>query len=95
MSSEAYERYAAGIRVLIAMLDQARAYASAGAPASATYGAIGSAEFLIKRELIAGRAEHLPQLLPDIIYGTVVPFVDQQEALWYAELAREMVNDGR
>lgn len=95
MPAEAYERYAAGIRVIIAMLDRARAYAVAAAPASATRGAVGGAELLIRRELIAGRAERLPKLLPDIIYGTVVPFLDQQEALRYAELARELVNSGR
>ena len=94
MPAEAYERYAAGIRVIVAMLDRARAYAAAAAPASATRGAVGGAELLIRRELIAGRAERLPKLLPDIIYGTVVPFLDQQEALRYAGLARELVNSG-
>jgi AcrR family transcriptional regulator len=94
MPPEAYERYAAGIRVLIAMLDRVRAYAAVGAPASATRGAIGGPEFLIRRELIGGHAECLPELLPDIIYGTVVPFLDQQEALRYAELARETLKDG-
>ncbi len=94
MPAEAYQRYAAGIRVLVAMLDRAREYAAVSAPASATRGAIGGAELLIRRELIAGRAVHLPKLLPDIIYGTVVPFLDQQEALRYAELAKELIKDG-
>jgi AcrR family transcriptional regulator len=94
MPAEAYERYAAGIRVLIAMLDRTREYAAVSAPASATRGAIGGAEILIRRELIEGRAEHLPKLLPDIIYGTVVPFLDQQEALRYRELAKELIKDG-
>jgi len=94
MPAEAYERYAAGIRVIVAMLDRVRVYAIASAPASATRGAVGGAELLIRRELIAGRAERLPKLLPDIIYGTVVPFLDQHEALRYAELARELVNSG-
>jgi AcrR family transcriptional regulator len=94
MPAAAYERYAAGIRVLIAMLDRARGYAMVVAPASATRGAIGGAELLIRRELIAGRAENLPQLLPDIIYGTVVPFLDQQEALRYRELAKELIKAG-
>jgi AcrR family transcriptional regulator len=94
MPAEAYERYAAGIRVIVAMLDRIRAYAAPGTPAGATRGAVGSAELLIRRELIAGRAEDLPKLLPDIIYGTVVPFLDQHEALRYAELARELIKDG-
>jgi AcrR family transcriptional regulator len=94
MPAEAYERYTAGVRVLIAMLDRTREYAQVSAPASATRGAIGGAELLIRRELIAGRAENLPQLLPDIIYGTVVPFLDQQEALRYRELAKELIKAG-
>ncbi len=94
MPAQAYERYAAGIRVIVAILDRARAYAALSAPATATRGAIGGGELLVRRELIAGRAERLPELLPDIIYGTVVPFLDQREALRYAELARELINDG-
>jgi AcrR family transcriptional regulator len=95
MPAEAYERYSAGIRVLIALLDRIRVYATTTVPASASRGALGSAEMLIRRELIAGRAERLPELLPDITYGTVVPFLDQHEALRHAELARELINDGR
>ncbi len=94
MPPEAYELYGSGIRVLAAMLDRLRAYAAGGAPASATRGAVGGAEALIRRELLAGRAERLPELLPDIIYGALVPFLDQQEALLHAELAREMLNEG-
>lgn len=94
MPPEAYALYASGIRVLVAMLDRTRAYASVSAPSSATRGAIGGAEALIRRELLAGRAERLPELLPDIVYGLLVPYLDQQEALRYAELARERVNEG-
>jgi AcrR family transcriptional regulator len=94
MPAEAHERYAAGMRVLTSLLDRIRAFASGVAPASATRGAIGGAEILIRRELIAGHAERLPKLLPDITYGTVVPFLEQQEALGFAELAREMIKDG-
>ena len=94
MPAEAYERYAAGIRVIVAMLDRARGYAAGGAPPTAGRAAIGGAELLIRRELIAGRADRLPELLPDIIYGTVVPFLPQSEALRYARLAREPARDG-
>lgn len=94
MPADAYDRYAAGIRVLVAMLDRTREYAALSAPARAGRASIGGAELLIRRELIAGRAERLPELLPDIIYGTVVPFLDQREALRYAELARDLINDG-
>lgn len=95
MPAEAYERYAAGLRILGSLVDRIRGFAAGKAPPSATRGALGGAEILIRRELIAGRAEALPNLLPDITYGTVVPFLDQQEALRYAELARELIKDGR
>jgi len=90
----AYALYESGIRILVAMLDRSRTYATASPPASATRGAIGGAEALIRRELLAGRAERLPDLLPDIVYGLLVPYLDQQEALRYAELAREKVDKG-
>lgn len=96
MPREAYEVYTAAIRVLLAMLDRLRAYAAADAqqPPSATRGGLGGAEALIRRELRAGRAESLPELLPDIVYGLLVPFLDQQEALHYTGLARELLNEG-
>lgn len=96
MPPQAYELYASGIRVLAAMLDRLRANALNGVsrPPSTIRGAIGGAEALIRRELLAGRAERLPELLPDIIYGMLVPYLDQHEALRYAGLARELLNDG-
>jgi AcrR family transcriptional regulator len=96
MEPEAYELYTSGIRVLEAMLDRLQANALVGVarPPSAIRGAIGGAEALIRRELLAGRPERLPELLPDIIYGMLAPYLDQQEALRYAGLARELLNDG-
>jgi AcrR family transcriptional regulator len=92
MGLDAYELYIAGIRVLAAMLDRLQANALAGIsrPPTAIRGAIGGAETLIRRELLAGRPERLPELLPDIIYGMLVPYLGQQEALRYAELSREL-----
>jgi AcrR family transcriptional regulator len=96
MGPEAYELYTSGIRVLAAMLDRLQANALGGVarPPTAIRGAIGGAEALIRRELLAGRPERLPELLPDIIYGMLAPYLDQQEALRYAGLARELLNDG-
>lgn len=92
MPAAAYERYAAIIRVMAALLERARGYATRNTPSLATRAAIGGAALLIRRELIAGRADRLPELLPDIIYGTVVPFLPQQEALRYSDLARELID---
>jgi AcrR family transcriptional regulator len=93
MPEEAYELYTSGIRVLEAMLDRLQSYAGAMRPASATRAAMGGAEMLIRRELLAGRAERLPKLLPDITYGLLVPFLGQREALRYAALARDVLSD--
>lgn len=90
----AYALYESGVRVLVAMLDRSRAYATASPPPIATRGAVGGAEALIRRELLAGRAEQLPELLPDIVYGLLVPYLDQQEALRYAEETRETMKQG-
>jgi AcrR family transcriptional regulator len=90
----AYVLYESGIRVLVAMLDRSRTYATASPPPSATRGAIGGAEALIRRELLAGRPERLPDLLPDIVYGLLVPYLDQQEALRYMERTRETMKQG-
>jgi AcrR family transcriptional regulator len=96
MPPEVHELYVSGVRVLTAMLDRLRSYASAdaSAPPSAARGALGGAEALVRRELLAGRAWRLPELFPDIIYGALAPFLDQQEALRYAGLARELLNEG-
>lgn len=90
MPPQAYAQYESAIRVLVAMLDRARAYASVAAPPGATRAAIGGVEALIRRELRTGRGERLPELLPNIVYALLVPYLDQHEALRYAELAREI-----
>jgi AcrR family transcriptional regulator len=97
MPPEAYALYTSAIRLLLAMLERIRAYADSETPRppSATRAALGGSEALIRRELLAGRAERLPELLPDIIYGLLVPFLDQKEALRYAEMARELLKNGR
>jgi AcrR family transcriptional regulator len=96
MPPEAYELYVSGVRVVAAMVDRLQAFATADRPTppSAARGALGGAELIVRRELLAGRAWRLPELFPDIIYGALVPFLDQQEALHYAGLARELLNEG-
>jgi len=83
-----HERYEAGFAVLTAMMDRMRADdpEEGRVPRCAARAALGAAEAVIRRELAAGRASALPELLPDLIYGAVVPFVGQEEAL---RLARD------
>jgi AcrR family transcriptional regulator len=78
----AFEMYAAGKRVLITLLDRGRGEAVEEAiPASAARGAIAGAESLIVGQILAGNAERLRELLPDVVYITVVPYLGQEEAL--------------
>jgi AcrR family transcriptional regulator len=88
MPAAALRRYESGFAILTAMLDRLREEGSeAGPPPStAARAAIGVGEALVRRELAAGRAERLPQLLPTLIYAASVPFFGQAEALRLSRL---------
>ncbi|HEX9967970.1 MAG TPA: TetR/AcrR family transcriptional regulator [Solirubrobacterales bacterium] len=78
----ASEMHAAGKRVLLTLLDRGRDEAIEPAiPASAGRAAIAGAESLIVGQILAGNAERLRDLLPDIVYITIVPYLGQEEAL--------------
>jgi AcrR family transcriptional regulator len=49
--------------------------------------AFGRAQLLIFHEVAAGRAERLPDLVPDIVYLAIAPFAGHDEALRQARLA--------
>lgn len=91
MPPSSYASYSSGIKVLASMVDRLRAYSSAEAPLPPTTAraVIGSGEMVIRRALVAGESDRLPQLLPDIVYGALVPYLGQVEALRYTELARK------
>jgi hypothetical protein len=46
---------------------------------------------VVRRELIAGRPESLPGLLPDFVYAATVPFLGQEEATRLARRGRELL----
>jgi AcrR family transcriptional regulator len=89
----ALELYQSGVRVITSLLDQVRADSleEAALPSSAARGAIGGAEALLRREVGAGRAEQLPQILPEVVYSCLVPLLGQEEALRQATLAKRQV----
>jgi AcrR family transcriptional regulator len=86
----ALQVYQSGVRVIMSLLDQIRADAvtDAALPSSAARGAIGGAEAILRREVAAGRAAQLPQMLPQILYSCLVPFLGQDEALRQAALVK-------
>lgn len=83
------DAYESAARVLALMMERA------GDPAVSRSGlaraALGGAEAVVRRELVAGRAEGLPQLLGDFVYAALVPFVGQREALRQAKQAARVV----
>lgn len=78
---DAYESAARVLSLMMERLDDG------GVSATTARAALGGAEAVIRRELAAGRAGRLPQLLPDFVYAALVPFVGQGEALRQAKLA--------
>jgi AcrR family transcriptional regulator len=84
----AFEMYAAGKRVLLTLLDRGRQEAiEAAIPASAGRATLAGAESLIVGQILAGNAERLRELLPDIVYITIVPYRGQVEALRHSREA--------
>lgn len=51
--------------------------------------AFGQAQVLILNQIALGRADRLPELLPEIVYLAVAPFGGHEEAMRQARLARE------
>jgi AcrR family transcriptional regulator len=51
--------------------------------------AFGQAQVLILNQIALGRADRLPELLPEIVYLAVVPFGGHEEAMRQARLARK------
>jgi hypothetical protein len=56
---------------------------------------VGGAEAVIRREIVAGRREELPRLLPDFIYGATVGFLGQEEGFLGQEEAMRLSRQGR
>lgn len=89
----AFELYASGKRVLQALLDRGRddPMEEEAIPASAGRAALSAAESLIVGQILAGNAERLPELLPDVVYITTVPYLGQEEALRQSRQAEKLV----
>lgn len=86
------ETYRAGIKIIHAMLERLWEYSgSAVQPGTTARGALGGAEAVVRREIMAGRIEQLPRLLPDFVYGAMTPFLGQEEALRLSKRARELL----
>jgi len=79
----AFELYASGKRVLQSLLERGRddPVEEIAIPSSAGRAALSAAESLIVGQILAGNTARLPELLPDIVYITTVPYLGREEAL--------------
>jgi AcrR family transcriptional regulator len=89
----ALELYASGKRVLQSLLDRGRddPVEEQGIPSSAGRAALAAAESLIVGQILAGNTARLPELLPDIVYITTVPYLGQEEALRQSREAEKAI----
>lgn len=55
--------------------------------------AFGQAQVLILNQITAGKADRLPELLPEIVYLAVSPFGGHDEALSQSRLAKESATE--
>jgi AcrR family transcriptional regulator len=85
-----FERYTVASQVMVTLLDQGRMYASPEAriPSTAARAAQGASEAMIIEEMISGRVDRVPELLPDLLYIALTPYVGQAEALEYVASIR-------
>jgi AcrR family transcriptional regulator len=96
-SERAFELYASGKRVMQTLLDRGRAdpVEERGIPSSAGRAALAAAESLIVGQILAGNAERLRELLPDVVYITTVPYLGQEEALRQSREAERAVQNSQ
>jgi len=86
----ARKTHAAGIQILVALLERLGDLSTAGYPPCSARGALGGPEAVVRREVARGRVENLPHLLPDFVYSATVPFLGQEEAMRLARQARKL-----
>lgn len=73
----AQRRYRAALQRLTPLFDEGRDFAPGGRqlPANTSRMAIGGVAGLIADELVEGRAKQLPDLLPEVLFATLVPYI--------------------
>lgn len=89
-----HEMHAAGKRVLQKLLDSARndPIEEETIPASAASAALAGAESLVVGQILAGNTRRLRELLPDIVYILIVPYLGRDEALRYSREAEQLLS---
>jgi hypothetical protein len=60
-------------------------------PPSAIVGALGGAEMVMRAEIVAGRPERVPELIPGFAYLATLPYLERAEALRLSQRAGELL----
>jgi hypothetical protein len=78
----AYERYVELLERLVPFVREGREYSSVDAdlPREVELLAVGAAEAIIFGEVDAGRAGRLPQMMPEVLFSLLVPFMGPERA---------------
>jgi hypothetical protein len=78
----AYQRYTDLVLRFVPFMREGRSYSEIGEelPDEVELLAVGAAESLIFTEVDAGRAERLPQMMPEILFSVLVPFIGPDRA---------------
>jgi AcrR family transcriptional regulator len=77
----ARERYRAALGRFIPLLEEGRDFSGrAGLPADTARFAIGGATSMIFDEIRAGRGPQLPQILPDLVFAVLMPYLGPEAA---------------
>lgn len=79
---EMRDRYRGLVQGFLPFLAEGREYAEYGEqlPEQVDLLAVGGAEAIIFEEIAAGRSRRLPELLPEILFTLLVPYVGPEEA---------------
>ncbi|HEX6229345.1 MAG TPA: hypothetical protein VFZ41_07770 [Solirubrobacterales bacterium] len=78
----AYMRYTAFVSRFAALMQEGREYSGVGdeLPSEVELLAVGSAESVIFHEIDAGRTGDLPEMMPEILFSILAPFIGPERA---------------
>lgn len=94
MLSEEEESLVAAVNEALARIVSAVSGAHSGSvapPPTAIVGALGGAEMVMRGEIMAGRVDRLPRLLPSFVYLATLPSLGQEEALGLSRQTHELL----
>ncbi len=74
---QAQRRYRAALQRMTPFFDEGRDFAPGGRrlPANTSRMVVGAVTGLVSDEIEAGRAERLPEMLPEVLFASLVPYV--------------------